>query len=76
VQSAGFIPCWVNSKAQPVPLGHTIKGAEVAAYVESLNSRSGLKADFSWSGDHVLFLGAGQSTGTRAANGAVSDARV
>jgi capsule synthesis protein PGA_cap len=57
VHAAGFIPCWVNPKAQPVALGRSSKGEEVADYVQSLNDKSGLKADFRWVGDRVLFLG-------------------
>ena len=56
VRAAGFIPCWVNPKAQPVVVGATPKGEEVAAYVQSLNDKSGLHADFRWDGDRVLFL--------------------
>jgi len=56
VHAAGFIPCWVNPKAQPVALGKCAKGEEVAAYVASLNEKSGLQADFRWNGDRVLFL--------------------
>jgi poly-gamma-glutamate synthesis protein (capsule biosynthesis protein) len=57
VHAAGFIPCWVNPKAQPMPLGRGEKGEEVAAYVQSLNDKSNLKAEFRWVGDRVLFLG-------------------
>ena len=55
VHAAGFIPCWVNPKAQPVALGKCARGEEVAAYVASLNEKSGLKAEFRWEGDRVLF---------------------
>ncbi len=57
VHAAGFIPCWVNPKAQPVALGKCAEGEEVAASVESLKNTSRLKADFRWHGDRVLFLG-------------------
>ena len=55
VESAGFIPCWVNPKAQPMALKHGAKAEEVAAYVQSLNEKSGLKAEFWWDGDRVCF---------------------
>ncbi len=75
VHAAGFIPCWVNPKAQPVPLGHTDKGEEVAAYVQSLNENSGLKAEFRWDGDRVLFLWPGQSGGVTSRDTALAGAR-
>ena len=58
VHAAGFIPCWVKPNAQPVLVGGTPKGKEVAAYVQSLNDKSGLQAEFRWDGDRVIFLAA------------------
>ena len=57
VESAGFVPCWIEPDGSPRPLGQDAKGQEVTDYVASINEKAGLKADLKWQGDRVLFLG-------------------
>lgn len=51
--SAGFIPCWIDDDARPVPLGPDDEGRNVAAYMERITSEAGLDTQFRWEGDLV-----------------------
>ena len=53
--SAGFIPCWMPPSAAPRPLKLDAKGEEVARYIEDISKRAGLKTQFAWAGDRVVF---------------------
>ncbi|WP_413249266.1 CapA family protein [Sinomonas flava] len=51
--SAGFVPCWIDDDARPVPQGRTDTGERVAAYIEDITKRAGFSTTFRWDGDHV-----------------------
>jgi poly-gamma-glutamate capsule biosynthesis protein CapA/YwtB (metallophosphatase superfamily) len=53
--SAGFLPCWILPTGQPEVLGDTPKGREVADYVIAITRAAGLKTEFAWEGDRVVF---------------------
>ena len=50
---AGFVPCWIDGDARPLPLGRGEQGERVLAYVQKINTGGGLQAQFSWQGDIV-----------------------
>ena len=50
---AGFVPCWIDGDARPLPLGRSDEGERVLAYVQKINTVAALKAQFSWQGDIV-----------------------
>jgi len=49
---AGFIPCWIDDDARPVPLAEGDRDS-VAAYIEDISRRAGLDTGFSWEDDVV-----------------------
>jgi poly-gamma-glutamate synthesis protein (capsule biosynthesis protein) len=51
--TGGFIPCFVNSDGQPVPLGKDRQGEAVAAYVQQVTAGAGLATRFDWKDDRV-----------------------
>lgn len=53
--SPGFSPLWMQPTAAPQPLGRSAKGQEVVDYVARITREAGLKADFAWDGDRVVF---------------------
>jgi poly-gamma-glutamate capsule biosynthesis protein CapA/YwtB (metallophosphatase superfamily) len=53
--SAGFIPCWMEPSASPRPLSRGEQAEKVAAYVESITAKAGLKTAFAWDGNVVRF---------------------
>jgi hypothetical protein len=55
IRSAGFTPCFVNRCSQPEVLGDDDRGRKVADYVRDITVRAGLKAQFAWERDRVLF---------------------
>jgi hypothetical protein len=58
---AGFVPCWIDGSASPVPLS----GAEadgVVGYVERITAEAGLNARFVRRGDEVLLRGVGRTS--------------
>jgi poly-gamma-glutamate capsule biosynthesis protein CapA/YwtB (metallophosphatase superfamily) len=55
VRQAGFIPCLINSKAQPEVCGDDERGRAVAAYVEQITRKAALHATFEWSEGWVRF---------------------
>ncbi len=58
---AGFVPCWIDGAARPVPLGRGEEGERVLAYVQRINHEAGLKAHFAWAGDGVVVTPQGTS---------------
>lgn len=57
VVEAGFVPCYLDLDARPVPYGRDDKeGVATAEYVERITRDAGLQAKFSWKGDVVNFL--------------------
>lgn len=49
-----LIPCWIDDRARPVPLGDDAKGREVVAYIEAITREAGLGTVFRWQGDRVI----------------------
>lgn len=49
---AGFVPCWIDDEARPVPLGPG-DGDFVVAYVEAISREAGLDTAYAWDGDRV-----------------------
>ena len=45
---ASFIPCYINEKAQPVPVTRSGKGEDVKNYLESWTRDAGLSTAFEW----------------------------
>jgi poly-gamma-glutamate capsule biosynthesis protein CapA/YwtB (metallophosphatase superfamily) len=58
---AGFVPCWIDDDARPVPLTREAGGEEVAAYVQRITSEARLGAELVWRGDEVLISGLGSA---------------
>jgi poly-gamma-glutamate synthesis protein (capsule biosynthesis protein) len=50
---AGFVPCWIDDDARPVPLGER-DGGFVVEYVEAITGEAGLETAYSWDGDRVV----------------------
>jgi poly-gamma-glutamate synthesis protein (capsule biosynthesis protein) len=51
----GFSPLWMQENGAPLPLGRGPKGQEVFDYVTRITREAGLKAEFAWSGDRIVF---------------------
>lgn len=56
--SPGFRPIWMTPTGQPEPLGDDERGRAVAAYVAAISQRAGLRTEFAWVGERVVFEGA------------------
>ena len=57
VQTAGFIPCWINRDEQPQPFGERDEqGQETVAYIKQITEAIGSKAELRWQGDRVVFF--------------------
>ncbi|WP_066685481.1 CapA family protein [Caulobacter sp. CCH9-E1] len=56
--SPGFRPIWMTATGQPEPLGDDARGRAVADYVASISHKAGLKTEFAWEGDRVVFKSA------------------
>lgn len=57
VETAGFVPCWINLQEQPEPFGKDdARGMEVASYVKDITRAIGSDVEFSWQGDRVVFF--------------------
>lgn len=52
--TAGFVPCWIDEDARPVPLGDTEEGRRVAGYIEDITREVELDTVFEWAGDVVI----------------------
>lgn len=48
----GFVPCWIDDEARPVPLGPK-DGGFVVDYVAAIGAEAGLPTRFEWAGDRV-----------------------
>jgi poly-gamma-glutamate synthesis protein (capsule biosynthesis protein) len=53
--SPGFLPCWIQPTGQPEVLGRGERGQAVFDYVADISRRAGLKTEFAWDGDRVVF---------------------
>jgi Bacterial capsule synthesis protein PGA_cap len=49
---AGFVPCWIDNEARPVPLRRG-EADETVAYIAAICEEAGLEATFGWDGDRV-----------------------
>ncbi|MCU1519426.1 MAG: capsule biosynthesis protein CapA [Pseudarthrobacter sp.] len=52
--SAGFVPCWIDDDARPVPHGRTETGERVLDYISDISRRAGFPTTFTWDGEQVL----------------------
>lgn len=50
---AGFVPCYIDERCRPKPLGRA-DGAAVVEYVRQIGVEAGLRTDFEWDGDVVV----------------------
>ncbi len=55
--SAGFIPCWIDDDARPVPVVGE-RARAVADYVSVIGAEAGLDTELGWRGDRVVVAGA------------------
>lgn len=53
VEWMGFMPCRIDDEARPVPVPWDDGGADVAAYVEDISERAGLRLHLERDGDRV-----------------------
>ncbi len=53
--SAGFRPCWIMPSGAPEVLGPGERGQAVLDYIADISRRAGLKTEFAWEGDRVVF---------------------
>jgi poly-gamma-glutamate capsule biosynthesis protein CapA/YwtB (metallophosphatase superfamily) len=51
---AGFVPCWIDGAARPVPLSRGQEGQRTVDYVKGINEAAGLKAAFDWADDRLV----------------------
>jgi poly-gamma-glutamate synthesis protein (capsule biosynthesis protein) len=58
VLSPGFRPIWMAPSGQPQPLGDDERGRAVADYVADISRKAGLRTNFSWDGERVVFASA------------------
>ncbi len=55
--SAGFIPCWIDDAARPVPVVGE-RARAVADYVSAIGAEAGLDTELGWHGEQVVVEGA------------------
>lgn len=53
--SPGFLPCWIQSTGQPEVLGRDARGQGVFDYVARISREAGLKTEFAWEGERIVF---------------------
>jgi Bacterial capsule synthesis protein PGA_cap len=63
---AGFIPCWIDGQARPVPLGRDARGEAMLDYMRRISEQEKLKVRYEWQGDWVRVLPASALQGDRA----------
>jgi poly-gamma-glutamate synthesis protein (capsule biosynthesis protein) len=56
VQQAGFVPCYINERAQPVPVTEAAGSDATTDYIKRITADAGLEATFAPAGDWVTFL--------------------
>jgi hypothetical protein len=54
IRSFGFVPCWIDESARPVPVSRGNGGGEIAAYVERISREAGFGTRFEWCGDELV----------------------
>ena len=50
---AGFIPCWIDAQARPVPLAPDA-AADTLAYIRGISAQAGLNTRYEWHTDAQL----------------------
>lgn len=58
---AGYLPCWIDDTASPVPLAGPESGP-VVDYVDRITAAAGLNGRFVRRGDELLLTGAGRTS--------------
>ncbi|MEO5535356.1 MAG: CapA family protein [Pseudolysinimonas sp.] len=53
---AGFIPCWIDDDARPVPHGDDDRGISVTAYIARISREAGFDTTFTWQ-DGIVRVG-------------------
>ncbi len=53
--SPGFLPCWIRPDGAPEVLARGERAQGVLDYVADITRRAGLKTEFAWDGDRVVF---------------------
>jgi poly-gamma-glutamate synthesis protein (capsule biosynthesis protein) len=56
VREAGYIPCYINPQAVPVPATSEEEGRATMAYMETITRDANLNAQFEWLDGKVSFL--------------------
>jgi poly-gamma-glutamate synthesis protein (capsule biosynthesis protein) len=56
VQQAGFVPCYINERAQPVPVTEAAGSDATTDYIKRITADAGLEATFAPAGDWVTVL--------------------
>ena len=56
IRQAGFIPCYINERAQPVPVGESAGEDATTDYVRRITEDAGLEAALAPAGGWVTFL--------------------
>lgn len=54
VQRAGFVPCYIDGDARPVPVAWDEGGAEVTEYVRDISARAGFESAIERDGDRAV----------------------
>jgi poly-gamma-glutamate synthesis protein (capsule biosynthesis protein) len=54
LREAGFVPCWIDDRGRPVPVGGTVRGEAVTRYVEDITRGARLNGRFTTRGTEVL----------------------
>jgi poly-gamma-glutamate capsule biosynthesis protein CapA/YwtB (metallophosphatase superfamily) len=57
----GFIPCWIDDDARPVPQGPGTSGQRVVDYIRDIGETAGLATEFEWVDDRVVVSASGGS---------------
>jgi poly-gamma-glutamate capsule biosynthesis protein CapA/YwtB (metallophosphatase superfamily) len=60
--TAGFVPCWIDQDARPIPLADTADGRRVADYIENITREVELDTVFRWEGGEVRVEAAPQAS--------------
>ena len=61
--SAGFIPCWIDDQARPVPV-EAEQGREVVDYVSRIGNEAGLSTRVEWNGHRAAVFDDDQARGS------------
>lgn len=51
---AGFVPCWIDAQARPVPMTRSGGGEATVDYVRRISQAAKLAARFEWRDEHVV----------------------